>query len=106
MTGKKTTNNDVETLEKPVATPVLFTSKQEVADELKMSVNTFSKYLRRYPFKESGVSGKVMGRWRVTQEYVWRWHDFVMHQDSRHPDSRRLRPEEPPGSPGSGGGDA
>lgn len=77
--------------------PDILTSKQEVADELKMSIYQFSQLLRRYPF-ESGaqVAGKIMGRWRVTKDDAWRWHRYVQRQEARHPDARRMRPEEPP----------
>ena len=74
----------------------LLTSKQEVADELGMSVRTFERYLQRYPFGVSGVPGTVRGRWRVQRAYVLAWWEYVQRQEMRHPEMRRLRPEEPP----------
>lgn len=74
----------------------LLLSQQEVADELKMSVHTFEQLLRKYPFHATGVAGKINGRWRVTKDDVWRWFYHIQRQEARHPDSRRLRPEESP----------
>ena len=75
----------------------LLGSKNEVADYLRMHVNTLDKYLRKYPFEESGRPGKIMGRWRVPKGDVDRWFRWVQDQELRHPDARRLRPEEAPG---------
>jgi len=74
----------------------LLTSKQEVADELKMSLYQLEKFLRLYPFDCSGVPGKVGGRWRVYRADVHRWWRFVQRQELRHPEAKRMRPEEPP----------
>lgn len=74
----------------------LLTSKQEVADVLKMSLTTFERLLQKYPFHHSGAPGKVQGRWRVMSAYVFRWWEYVQRQELRHPDARRLRPEEAP----------
>ncbi len=74
----------------------LLTSKQEVADALGMSVRTFERYLQRYPFALSGAPGTVRGRWRVQRAYVLAWWEYVQRQEMRHPEMRRLRPEEPP----------
>lgn len=78
------------------APEVFLSSKQEVADELKMSLRQFSQLLRKYPFNVSGVPGKIMGRWRVTRTDVCRWFRYVQSQEARHPDARRMRPEEAP----------
>lgn len=74
----------------------IISSKQEVADELKMHINTLEKYLKKYPFELCGVPGKIMGRWRLARSDVHRWFRYVQSQEFRHPDSRRLRPAEPP----------
>ena len=74
----------------------LLTSKQEVADELRMSLYQLDKILQRYPFDLSGVPGKIRGRWRVERKDVHRWWRYVKRQELRHPESKRLRPEEPP----------
>jgi hypothetical protein len=76
---------------------ILLTSKQEVADFLRMSVRKCNGLLRKYPFIRSGVSGKVNKRWHVDSEYVQRWIGYVHKEESRHPDARRMRPAEPPG---------
>jgi hypothetical protein len=72
------------------------TSKQAVADELGMSVDTLTRFLRQYPFHHSGAPGVINGRWRVRRTYVILWWEYVQRQNQRHPDARRLRPEEPP----------
>jgi len=74
----------------------VLTSQQEVLDELKMGQSQFIRLLRKYPFGCCGASGKLNGRWHVTREDVWRWHRYVQRQELRHPDARRMRPEEPP----------
>ena len=89
------TTKDVDT-EENVPPDVFLTSKQEVADELKMSTRQLSRWLAKYPFEGSGVAGKIMGRWRVNQGDVWRWFRFVQRQEARHPEARRMRPEEAP----------
>jgi hypothetical protein len=77
--------------------PNILTSKQEVADALKMTVYQFSQLLRRYSFATgAGVSGKLNGRWHVPKDYVFRWYRYVQRQELRHPDARRMRPDEPP----------
>jgi|AACY02.16.fsa_nt_gi hypothetical protein len=89
---------DVEqqTEQEPEPPMDLLSSKQEVADELKMSLYQLDKLLQRYPFEVSGVPPKVRGRWRVYRQDVHRWYRYVQRQELRHPDARRLRPEEPP----------
>jgi hypothetical protein len=79
-----------------VVNDVFLTSKQEVADVLGMSVKAFERYLKDYPFHHSGAPGVVQGRWRVLRTYVFRWWGYVQRQQLRHPEARRLRPEEPP----------
>jgi len=75
----------------------ILTSKQEVADVLKMTVYQFNTLLRRYSFADgSGVSGKLNGRWHVPKDYVLRWYRYVQTQEARHPDARRMRPVEAP----------
>jgi hypothetical protein len=74
----------------------ILTSKVEVADELDMSVYQFNKLINKYPFDHSGVAGKISGRWRVTKEDAWRWFRYVQTQERRHPEARRMRPQEPP----------
>lgn len=74
----------------------ILSSKQEVADELKMSVYQLNQLLQKYPFELSGVPAKIMGRWKVQKSDVARWFAYVQRQELRHPESRRLRPEEPP----------
>ena len=74
----------------------ILSSKQEVADELKMSLHQLTQLLRKYPFEGSGVPGKIMGRWKVDRTDVHRWFRYVQRQELRHPDARRMRPEEPP----------
>ena len=77
--------------------PKMLTSKQEVADELKMSIRHFSRLLQKYPFADGAeVPGKIGGRWRVSVDDAWKWFFYVQAQELRHPDSRRMRPEEPP----------
>ena len=76
--------------------PDLLTSQQEVVDFLDMSRGKFQRLLIKYPFKASGVPGKVNGRWHVERKYVLQWWKHVQAQELRHPDSRRMRPEEPP----------
>jgi hypothetical protein len=98
MKGISMTTKKEKVLKKEeVIKPKLLTSKQEVADELKMSVYQFNQLLRRYPFCSSGAAGKLNGRWHIDVEYVWKWYEFVQRQEIRHPDARRMRPEEPPG---------
>ncbi len=74
----------------------ILSSKQEVADELKMSVYQLNQLLQKYPFELCGVPPKIMGRWKVQKSDVARWFSYVQRQELRHPDSVRLRPEEPP----------
>jgi hypothetical protein len=74
----------------------ILTSKQEVADELKMSIRVFEKLEQRYPFTITGISGRINGRWKVTRDYIQKWFAYVQRQESRHPEARRTRPEEPP----------
>lgn len=74
----------------------LLTSKQEVADLLGMSERTLSRMLQKYPFSNSGRTGKVNGRWRVFKSDVFAWWAYVQRQEFRHPDARRMRPEEAP----------
>lgn len=82
--------------EKKVEREDVLTSKQEVADVLKMSVYQFSQLLHKYPFANSGAAGKLNGRWHVSRANVWEWYKFVQRQEIRHPDARRMRPDEPP----------
>lgn len=101
MTNKKTSKkepgekNETGAAENVVPARVL-TSVNEVAEELSMSVKTLRSYLRKYPFCDTGVSCKLNGRWHVPAEHVWRWYHYVKRQETRHPDARRMRPEEPP----------
>jgi len=74
----------------------VLTSQQEVADELKIGRFRFMRLLQKYPFEHSGVAGKINGRWHVAVEDVWCWYRYVQRQEMRHPDARRMRPEEPP----------
>jgi hypothetical protein len=105
MTSKKT--KEVKTENQPIEAPAkdladvtkpagVLTSQQEVIDALKMGQSQFVRLLRKYPFGCCGSSGKLNGRWHVTVEDVWRWHRYVQRQELRHPDARRMRPEEPP----------
>lgn len=72
-------------------------SKQEVAEELKMSIHTLGQLLVKYPFHHAaGVNPKIMGRWRISMTDAYNWFRYVQRQESRHPEARRLRPEEPP----------
>jgi hypothetical protein len=90
--GKKDANENTEALDRDdgrdyVAPPEnVLTSQQEVIDALKMGQSQFVRLLRKYPFGCCGSSGKLNGR----------WHRYVQRQELRHPDARRLRPEEPP----------
>jgi hypothetical protein len=62
-----------------------------------MSVSTLERYLARYPWHLSGLAaGKVNGRWRVPRADVLAWWLYVRKQETRHPEARRFRPEEPP----------
>lgn len=74
----------------------LLASKQQVADVLGMSIRTFERYLAKYPFSCSGKAGVVNGRWRVFRTDVYAWWAYVQRQEARHPEIRRMRPEEPP----------
>jgi len=74
----------------------ILSSEQQVADELNMSLWKFRQLRRTYPFEKSGAPSKLMGSWRVTKEDVVRWFRYVQRQEMRHPDARRMRPEEPP----------
>lgn len=89
-------NGETETAETVPVAPELCTSRQEVADELQMSIHTFEGLVRKYPFNVTGVAGKINGRWRVAKDDVWRWFDYVQRQEIRHPESRRMRPQEAP----------
>lgn len=89
-TGQKTAD------EKATSAVRILTSVIEVANELTVSVHTLYSYLRKYPFEETGVSGHLNGRWHVPAEDVWRWYRYIKRQEIRHPDARRMRPEEPP----------
>lgn len=94
-TKEKKENHSPAPYEKDMQLEIL-SSKQEVADELKMSLHQLSALLKKYPFELSGVPSKIMGRWRVQKSDVARWFAYVQRQEVRHPESRRLRPEEPP----------
>ena len=74
----------------------ILSSKQEVADVLKMSVRQLNDLVQRYPFDYIGVPSKIMGRWRVTRIDVFRWFRYVQQQECRHPRAKRMRPDEPP----------
>jgi hypothetical protein len=77
--------------------PRILTSAHEVAEELGIGIKPFFRLLRKYPFSNgTGVTGKLNGRWNVPAEYVHKWHRYVLRQETRHPDSRRMRPAEPP----------
>jgi hypothetical protein len=82
--------------EAPAVEAGILTSKQAVADYLQMSMYQFETLLRKYPFRHSGVSGKVNGRWRTRGADAWRWFVFVQKQETRHPEMRRFRPDEAP----------
>ncbi len=85
-----------EAMEPVIPPERVLTSQQEVIDELRMGQKPFIRLLKKYPFLNSGAAGKINGRWHVTVEDVWRWHRYVQRQEIRHPDARRMRPEEPP----------
>ena len=92
--GKKTEQAEAET---QIDTAMeMLVGKKEIARELKMSASTLDRYLGKYPFDECGVPGKVMGSWRVDRADVYRWWRWVQSQELRHPEARRLRPQEPP----------
>lgn len=75
----------------------LLTSQLEVAEALGMSPKTLQRYLATYPWHLAGrPTGKVNGKWRVPRGDVLAWWEFVRRQESRHPEARRFRPEEPP----------
>ena len=74
----------------------ILSSEQQVADELNMSLWKFRQLRHIYPFEKSGAPSKLMGSWKVTKEDVGRWFRYVQRQEMRHPDARRMRPEEPP----------
>jgi hypothetical protein len=94
--SKKTGPETIDT-PAPVEPPrKVLTSQQEVIEELRMSQYQFETLLKKYPFYHSGAAGKLNGRWHVAVEDVWRWHRYVQQQERRHPDARRMRPEEPP----------
>lgn len=95
--GKKTDDGQKnDERQERIETPVFLTSAQEISDALRMSLYQFQQLVRRYPFSDTGVSGKIMGRWRITQDDAFRWFRYVQKQECRHPDSRRMRPEEAP----------
>lgn len=83
-------------VEETPTSPDILDCKQAVADELKLSIYQLDQRLRKYPFHGAGVVGKINGRWNVRRVDVWAWDNYVRRQELRHPDSRRLRPEEPP----------
>lgn len=73
------------------------TSKQSAADALQMGFQQFCKLLRKYPFHlGTGVSATVNSRWHVGRAQLFKWFGWVQQQELRHPDSRRMRPQEPP----------
>ena len=74
----------------------VLTSQAEVLAELRMGREQFMRLLRKYSFDVTGKAGKINGRWHVRVDDVWRWHGYVQDQERRHPDARRMRPEEPP----------
>jgi len=96
MAKKKVNDAAVEKSNGDENTIDILSSRQEVADELKISLYQLYRMLNKYPFGMCGVSGKVMGRWKVTRADVHRWFRYVQRQELRHPDARRMRPEEPP----------
>lgn len=99
MATKKTMDNRMETSEDAGtedSVVEVFTSQQEVIDELRMGRKQFMSLIKKYPFYKCGSSGKLNGRWHVTKSDLWRWHGYVQKQELRHPESRRMRPEEPP----------
>jgi hypothetical protein len=96
MTRTKKSDAVSEVVQEDRPVGVIFGCKQEVADALRMSIYQFEKLLRRYPFDVTGVSGKILGRWHVTQADVFVWYRHVQRQESRHPEARRMRPEEAP----------
>jgi len=86
---ENSTNGDEDAID-------ILSSAQEVADELKMGLRPFYRLVNKYPFGLCGVAGKIMGRWKVTRSDVHNWFRYVQRQELRHPDARRMRPEEPP----------
>ena len=92
--GKKTEQAETDT---QIDTAMeMLVGKKEIARELKMSERTLVKYFSKYPFESCGISGKIMGSWRVDRADVYRWWRWVQSQELRHPEARRLRPQEPP----------
>jgi len=94
-TGMKTTAT-APSADDPGPPAKVLTSQQEVIDELRISSYRFTQLLKKYPFSHSGAAGKLNGRWHVALEDVWRWFRYIQRQEMRHPDARRMRPEEPP----------
>jgi hypothetical protein len=72
-------------------------SKQAILDFLKMGEKMFNVLHKKYPFINAiGITGKVRGKFFVSAEQVRVWAAHVQHQETRHPEMRRFRPEEPP----------
>lgn len=59
-------------------------------------VNTLRKYAAKYPPGGAGFPAHLNGRWNVNKADLLAWRDYVLRQESRHPESRLCRPEEPP----------
>ena len=76
----------------------LFSSLQDILEFTGWSKTRFYKVHKKYPLIDAiGVTGQIYGRFCVTEDQIRIWLNYVQRQESRHPDMRRLRPEEPPG---------
>lgn len=76
--------------------PRALSSLQEICDELRMGLKQFRNLEKKYPISKTGVPGKLNGRWHIPVDNLWSWYRYVQKQEIRHPDSRRMRPQEPP----------
>ena len=74
----------------------ILTGAEEVAAHLGWHVNTLRKYAAKYPPSGTGFPAHLNGRWNVSKTDIEQWRAYVIRQESRHPESRRFRPEEPP----------
>lgn len=68
----------------------------EVAAYLRIHPDTLRRYARKFPPMDADFLAKLNGRWHVKASEAMAWLDYVKRQIHRHPDSRRMRPEEPP----------
>lgn len=78
------------------ASKEILTSRQEVADALKISPYQLWQRMTKYPPAELGIPMKVSGRFHVYLDDVHAWNQYVQRQELRHPDARRMRPDEAP----------